>query len=554
MSNSKLISYTKLSPNHSGKRTMAIDRITPHCVVGQASVEGLGVVFSQAGGVGPNYGIGSDGRIGLYVDEGNRSWCSSSNANDQRAVTIECASDATAPYAFNSKVYASLVKLCVDICKRNGKTKLLWLGDKDKTLNYAPKSGEMVLTVHRWFANKSCVPVDSEVLTREGWVKLSDINIGDEIACADLDKLKITFEEVYDKVPERYQDTYTNNGFTATKDHRCVYGTQSNKNYRVDTYNQLLSNGTQIYIPLAGYAENEGWNITDSELRLLVAVQADGHYMHEPRSERDPYIGLEFHLKKERKITRIKQLLEDCHIDYNENPKADGSVSIRIWGSGIVEECERYLTGKCFNWNWLDLSPHQAEVFLNEILLWDGCVNANNYNSRQEVNLDVVSAIAAINGVGSNVTGSSIQFRGSPFCTLGKDENSTKRNSRQNRTSKTRVSCVSVKTGLFLVSQNGKTFITGNCPGDWMYSRMGALATEVTKQLTPKTTEVKYKVNSAKLNIRKGPSTKYDIVGRITDKGIYSVTQVKKVGCQTWGKLKSGAGWICLSIEYAVQK
>lgn len=247
MSNSKLISYTKLSPNHSGKRTMAIDRITPHCVVGQASVEGLGVVFSQAGGVGPNYGIGSDGRIGLYVNEGNRSWCSSSNANDQRAVTIECTSDATAPYAFNDKVYASLVKLCVDICKRNGKTKLLWLGDKDKSLNYAPKSGEMVLTVHRWFANKSC-------------------------------------------------------------------------------------------------------------------------------------------------------------------------------------------------------------------------------------------------------------------------------------------------------------------PGDWMYSRMGKLASEVTAQLTPKTTETKYKVNSAKLNIRKGPSTKYDIVGRITDKGIYSVTQTKKVGCQTWGKLKSGAGWICLSIEYAVKK
>ena len=61
-------------------------------------------------------------------------------------------------------------------------------------------------------------------------------------------------------------------------------------------------------------------------------------------------------------------------------------------------------------------------------------------------------------------------------------------------------------------------------------------------------------MNSAKLNIRKGPSTKYDIVGRITDKGTYSVTQVKKVGCQTWGKLKSGAGWICLSIEYAVKK
>ena len=144
--NSKLVSYTKLSPNHSGQRTHSIDRITPHCVVGQLSCRQASC----------NYGIGKDGRISLCVEEKNRSWCSSSNANDQRAVTIECASDMSEPYAMNNSVYNSLMRLCIDICKRNGKKKLLWLGSKDKTLNYAPKSDEMVLTVHRWFANKSC--------------------------------------------------------------------------------------------------------------------------------------------------------------------------------------------------------------------------------------------------------------------------------------------------------------------------------------------------------------------------------------------------------------
>ena len=155
--NSKMVSYTKLSPNHSGQRTHHIDRITPHCVVGQLSCESIcGCFTSPSRQASCNYGIGKDGRISLCVEEKNRSWCSSSNANDQRAVTIECASDMSEPYAMNSAVYNSLVKLCVDICKRNGKKKLLWLGSKDKTLNYAPKSDEMVLTVHRWFANKSC--------------------------------------------------------------------------------------------------------------------------------------------------------------------------------------------------------------------------------------------------------------------------------------------------------------------------------------------------------------------------------------------------------------
>lgn len=155
--NSPLVSYTKLSPNNSGKRTMSIDRITPHCVVGQMSIESLlGWLAQPSTQASANYGIGTDGRIGLGVPENCRSWCSSSSANDQRAVTIECASDKTDPYAFNSNVYASLIKLCVDICRRNGKTKLLWLKDPQKTLAYRPATDEMVLTVHRWFANKAC--------------------------------------------------------------------------------------------------------------------------------------------------------------------------------------------------------------------------------------------------------------------------------------------------------------------------------------------------------------------------------------------------------------
>ena len=155
--NSPLVAYTKLSPNHSGQRTHSIDRITPHCVVGQLSAESIcGCFTSKDRQASCNYGIGTDGRVSLCVEEKNRSWCSSSGSNDQRAITIECASDKTAPYAMNSKVYASLINLCVDICKRNGKKKLLWFGDKNKTLNYNPKADEMVITVHRWFANKSC--------------------------------------------------------------------------------------------------------------------------------------------------------------------------------------------------------------------------------------------------------------------------------------------------------------------------------------------------------------------------------------------------------------
>lgn len=153
MSNSQLVSYTHISPNKTSPRNHKIDTITIHCVVGQLSVERLGEIFARASKkASPNYGIGSDGRIGMYVEEKDRSWCSSSPDNDNRAITIECASDTKYPYAINDKVYASLIKLCVDICQRNNIKELKWKADKS-LIGQVDKQN---MTVHRWFANKSC--------------------------------------------------------------------------------------------------------------------------------------------------------------------------------------------------------------------------------------------------------------------------------------------------------------------------------------------------------------------------------------------------------------
>lgn len=157
MSNSPLINYTLISPNRNSPRNHKIDTISIHCFVGQVTAKrGCEVFQPTSKNASCNYVVGYDGSIGLCVDEGDRSWCTSSGSNDHRAVTIETASDNKAPYAVTDKAYAALLDLVTDICRRNGAKKLLWFGDKAKTLAYTPKSGEMVMTVHRWFANKSC--------------------------------------------------------------------------------------------------------------------------------------------------------------------------------------------------------------------------------------------------------------------------------------------------------------------------------------------------------------------------------------------------------------
>lgn len=154
MSNSPLVNYTKISPNKSSPRNHKIDTVTIHCVVGQCSVETLGNVFAPTSRqASSNYGIGYDGRIGMYVEEEDRSWCSSNAANDNRAITIEVASDTKEPYAVNARAYAALIDLLVDICKRNGIKELVWSTNKADRVNH--KNG-CNMTVHRDYANKSC--------------------------------------------------------------------------------------------------------------------------------------------------------------------------------------------------------------------------------------------------------------------------------------------------------------------------------------------------------------------------------------------------------------
>ena len=154
MSNSPLVTYTKLSPNHSGRRNHVIDTISIHCMAGNASVETCGALFADPSRkASSNYGIGSDGRIALYVDEANRSWCTSSASNDHRAITIEVANNGGAPdWPVSGKAYSALLDLLTDICRRNNIKELLWKGTKS-LIGQVDKQN---MTVHRWFAAKAC--------------------------------------------------------------------------------------------------------------------------------------------------------------------------------------------------------------------------------------------------------------------------------------------------------------------------------------------------------------------------------------------------------------
>ena len=139
---SKLTDITSLSPNNSGQRVYDVTRITPHVVVGEFDAKTVASWFI----------IGKSGEILCNVEEQNRAWSSGSFDNDNRAITIECSSDANNHNALNPNVFKSLENLIVDICQRYGKTRVVY----KNTPNYNPTIDEMLITKHAFFQNVLC--------------------------------------------------------------------------------------------------------------------------------------------------------------------------------------------------------------------------------------------------------------------------------------------------------------------------------------------------------------------------------------------------------------
>ena len=156
MADSSLVSFTLWSPNYSDTRK-TVNRVVPHCVVGQCTAQRIGQIFANpARQASSNYGIAFDGSIGQYVREKHRSWCTSSAVCDNQALTYEIASDSYDPYAITDAALQACIDLTVDICKRYGKTKCIWIADKSKNLAYVPKDDEILITAHRFYAAKAC--------------------------------------------------------------------------------------------------------------------------------------------------------------------------------------------------------------------------------------------------------------------------------------------------------------------------------------------------------------------------------------------------------------
>ena len=308
------------------------------------------------------------------------------------------------------------------------------------------------------------LPIDiTELLTKSGWKKISELNIGDEVMTYDMYNDTFYYDNITDILPKWQDEVLIKRNFEATYEHRMLHkpNSKNSKEWRINKWGELNEGKkSSLLKTCAQWNENRELNISDDFLRLIIWVQADGSYF-----ENKQY--LEFHFKKTRKINRVCEILNKLNIKYTICNQTNGTTKIRIYDHNIVLECEKYLQDKKFTWNLLNLSKHQFDILFDEIFKADGTTSNNKkmYFSTITENLNIIQALFTINNIRCKLgkTGHNKKIKYDSIVVHNSNYSISYKNKLEKRI--TDVTCVTVPSGLILVKQNNQTFITGNCPG-----------------------------------------------------------------------------------------
>lgn len=300
-----------------------------------------------------------------------------------------------------------------------------------------------------------CLPVDAtEVMTPQGFVPLSEMQVGDPVYQWNKDTGEITPTTVQNVIKPRIETVFRMRETEATAEHKIAYHTYDNPEVKLAKWGERLN--TQTYFPDEFSFNGRGLPLTDCQIRLLVAVQADGTYIKDTEQVR-------FQFRKSRKIERLKEILKTLSLEYRQYSQRSGEVIVI---NNLVSFCEQYLDNKQFSYKLLDLGQHQMEVFAKELPYWDGTISDKTtfYCSSDTLSADVAQIIIFLSGRQSNMIettafGRKVNSR----ITLTKNNKYMFDRKTETTSRETVVSCISVPDGFIIVRQYGRVQIIGNC-------------------------------------------------------------------------------------------
>ena len=315
-----------------------------------------------------------------------------------------------------------------------------------------------------------CYSPDTEVLTKKGWQRFDSLERGIEIAQYDKDTEEVSFVvpsayQVFDydgemvSVKSRWCD------LLVTPDHRMLVKKQ-NKSQETILAKDLTH---KTAIRVSGNISGKNYPIT--KLRFLAALEADGCW-----EERGNQVS--FRSKKERKQKRLKEILTDLEIQWQEYDykSIPGWIEFRFQKEDwMMEYLDFSSSKKAFSWKLLELGSSVLDFFIQELQYWDGDsgkVNGLRYFTSIKQSAEVVSAVSAVCGYGCTLLSKNRSIEKGKELSNEYILNIVKADWRyiaekltgENITKK--VYCCTVESGLLIVRRNGKSFISHNCEGE----------------------------------------------------------------------------------------
>jgi len=308
-----------------------------------------------------------------------------------------------------------------------------------------------------------CLTGDHEVLTKDGWRRLDHWH-GGEIACWTPNGETVSFQKaqqlVFDYSGDMYEYSDKRIAQISTPDHKMYVKRRYGGPWQTDTVGNMANYRPSI--PFTGF-RNINFSLAHSQLRVLVMVQADGHYV------RDGGIRLKF--TKQRKTERCRSLLRKTDILYTETVRISGEKEENLFtiSARHVPLWLRLFRKKTFE-SWL--FDEYADVFFEEIAHWDGYASAKNsiqYCTNNKQNADMVQAFAHLSGRSALITVKDRTTEHPNWSVVYYvDIWLTPKNCHEIKAKPKiyyfsgKVFCAETSTGFFLVRRNGRVWVTGN--------------------------------------------------------------------------------------------
>lgn len=306
----------------------------------------------------------------------------------------------------------------------------------------------------------NCFDAETQVLTPHGWIQISDLDPTCPVAQWEHGAVSFAHPTAYYREHADRMVTLRNQhiDLRLTPDHRCLLRHRKTGALRVFRADEYPEDWAQIH---AGKRFGSGLDLTDDELIVLCAMQADGHW------DGSKSLGMDFCFTRQRKIDRLVGALDRLEVPYSRND-ASGRTRIRV-GAGDLAQRMLFFLGreKQFKWSMLfDMTQAQINTFVEECYLWDGSETRRNcYSSSIRQNAEVFQAACALSGRRAHwrVYAAASGNPNYQVDVVRRDYSMTTNVERRVEATDETVYCLSVPSSYVLVRRGGEIHVTGQC-------------------------------------------------------------------------------------------